>query len=209
MVEDVGEKALTIVEEARSIVILNNDDLERANRLWEVLDKLKKSIKDKYDDIIATQHNAWKFALAKKARYYEPVDNQAKILKQSIAEYKRQREEERKAEETRLYNEAVEQAAAQKLREATENPEQYEEIMAEPVMVAPIVIPKDMPSGGPTIREYWDAEVVDFTALIKAVANGEVDELALEPNNKFLRQQAQSFKARFKIAGCKAYARMI
>lgn len=209
MADDIGEKALVVVNEARDILIRNNEDLERANELWKVLDNLKKSIKDKYDDIIATQHNAWKFALAKKAKYYEPVEEQAKLLKLRIAEYKKQKEDERKAEEARLYNEAVKLAEEQRKQEAELNPEIAEEIMAEPIMVAPVIVAKDLPTGGPVTREYWDAEVVDFPALIKAVAEDRVSELALEPNKTFLRKQAQSFKSKLKIDGVKAYSRFV
>lgn len=209
MAEDVGEKALVIVNEAKDIIIRDNEDLARANQLWNALDKLKKNIKDKYDDIIAQNYNAWKFALAKKAEYYNPCEEQIKLLKLRIAEYKKMKEDERKAEEARLYNEAVKKAEEQRKIEAEQNPEQAEEILAEPVIVAPIVIPKDIPSGGPVLREIWDAEVVDFMELIKAVAEGEVDQLALEPNAKFLRGQAQSFKARFSMRGCRAYSRMV
>lgn len=207
--DDLGEKALTLVNTAREIVINDNDDLTRAIDLWSLLDTLKKNIKEKYDDIIEANHKAWKTALAKKAQYYGPVDDQARLLKQSIAEYKNRKEIERKAEEDRLYKEAVQDAELQKAQEALENPEEAEQILAEEVIVAPVIVPKDIPAGGPVVREYWDAEVVDFDALIKAVAEKRVSELALEPNAKFLRQQAQSFKSKLSIDGVIARSRFV
>lgn len=209
MADDLGERALIIVDEARDIVIQTNEDLERANHLWEVLDRLKKNIKDKYDDVINANHKAWKFALAKKAQYYNPVDEQAKILKLRIGEYKKSKEVERKGEEERLYAEAIKKEEDRRRAEAERNPEQAEEILSEPISVAPVVLPKDLPTGGPVLREIWDAEVFDFPALIKAVAEGEVSELALEPNSKFLRQQATSFKDKFSIIGCRSFSRMV
>ena len=207
--DDLGEKALTIVDEASYLVIRTNEDLDKANKLWETLDNLKKSIKDKYDDVISANHSAWKFALAKKAKYYNPVDAQAKLLKQRIAEYLKRKEEERKAEEDRLNQKAIQDAEERKRLEAEANPEIAEEILAEPVHTPPVVIPKEISSGGPVIREYWDAEVVDFPALIKAVAEGRVSDLALEPSASFLRKQAQSFKERLSIDGVKAYFRYV
>lgn len=207
--ENEEEKALVLAASAADIVIRDNDDLERANECWGVLDRYKKNVKSKYDKIIAATHLAWKTALAEKAQYFNPVDEQAKLLKQRIAEYKARKEEERKAEEARLYNEAIQQAEERKLQEAIENPVDAEEILAEPVMVAPVIVPKDVPSGGPTIRTYWDAEVFDKSALIKAVAEGRVSDLALEPNSTFLRQQAVSFKDKLNIDGVRAYSRYV
>jgi hypothetical protein len=209
MADDLGEKALVLVDEARDIVIQTNDDLERANQLWVVLDKLKKNIKDKYDDVIKVNHEAWKFALAKKAQYFNPVDEQAKVLKLRIGEYKKSKELERKGEEARLYDEAVKQEEDRRRAEAEQNPEQAAEILSEPISVAPVILPKDLPAGGPVLREIWDAEVFDFPLLIKAVAEGRIDELALEPNGKFLRQQATSFRDKLKIDGVRAFSRMV
>jgi hypothetical protein len=209
MADDIGEKALTVVNEARGIVINTNEDLERAIALWEALDTAKKTLAKRYNGLIAKAYDLWKFNLAEKAQYYVPVTEVAAIVKLRIAEYKRLKEEERKVEESRLYTEAVKQTEEMRLRQAEENPDQAEEILAEPILVAPVIIPKDIPTGGPVSREIWDCEVVDFPALIKAVAEGSVDELALEPNTKFLKQQATSFKSKLSIAGCKPVSRLV
>lgn len=207
--DTLGEKALSVVSEAREIIIKTNDDLNRAIQLWDVLDGLKKSIKDKYDDIIEHNRAAWKYALAKKAKYYNPVDEQAKLLKLSIGEYKKQKELARKAEEDKLYEEAVKQEETRRLLEAEANPREADEILSEPIVVAPVVLPKDIPSGGPVLRTIWDAEVFDLDELIKACADGRVSSLALIPESTFLRKQAQSFKDKLNIPGVRAYSRMV
>lgn len=210
MKEDVGEKALIAVEEAKYFVVINNDeDLERANKLYKLLDTLKKNIKDKYDDVISKMYESWKFGIAKRDKYYVPADEQSKRLKQIIAEYLRVKEERRKAEEERLYKQAVAEEEERKKQEAEANPELAEEILAEPIIVAPVIIPKDIPSGGPVLRRVWGAEVTDFAALVKAVAEGKVSDLALEPNMKFLNAQAKSFKEKLQIAGVRAYSRTV
>jgi hypothetical protein len=43
---------------------------------------------------------------------------------------------------------------------------------------------------------------VNFKALIKAVAEGRIAEIALLPNQKFLDEQANSFKKEFRMEGC-------
>jgi hypothetical protein len=57
---------------------------------------------------------------------------------------------------------------------------------------------------GTSIRENWSAVVTDKTALIAAVAAGTVPEMALDPNSKFLNNQAKAMKRELKYPGVTA-----
>jgi hypothetical protein len=57
---------------------------------------------------------------------------------------------------------------------------------------------------GTSIRENWSAVVTDKAALIAAVAAGVVPEMALEPNSKFLNNQAKAMKRELRYPGVTA-----
>ncbi len=60
---------------------------------------------------------------------------------------------------------------------------------------------------GVSMRQDWDAEVVDLLGLVKAVASGRVPVEAILPNTKFLRSQAKAMKGNLKYPGVRAVAR--
>jgi hypothetical protein len=208
MSKKVEEMALVTANEARALVIETKEDLTRADQLLSMLVDLKKKIDEAYDDIIEAAHASWKKALARKAQYWKPVDDEAKRLKAKIGEFKRKAEEERKLEEDRLTKEAIAAEEERRRIEAEASPEMAAEIMAEPITVAPVVIPNEIKTNA-RFRTIWAAEVTDFDALIKAVYEGKVSNLALLPNEKFLNEQARSFKNLLNITGVRPFSREV
>lgn len=207
--ENEGERALEVVNVAKVLIIKNNEDLEEANAVYEKLFQMSKNIKNAYQKIIDTNREAWKTALAERARFYDPVKEQVDILKAKIVDYKTEAERERKNKEAVLYEEAVKQEEERRLQEAEANPKQADDILSEPVSVAPVVVPKDLPKGGPVLRTVWGFEVVDIDELIKAVYEGKIANIALLPNDKFLGEQARSFKEHLMIPGVRSFSRMV
>jgi hypothetical protein len=57
---------------------------------------------------------------------------------------------------------------------------------------------------GTAVREVWSATVTDLMVLVKAVAAGEVPLFAIEPNLKFLNNQARAMKRELKYPGVTA-----
>jgi hypothetical protein len=53
-------------------------------------------------------------------------------------------------------------------------------------------------------RTTWSVEIVDFTALVRAVAGGQVSQDALSPNIPWLNQRARQLKHELAIPGCAA-----
>ena len=193
--ESLGEKALALV--GQEIVIKDNEDLEKVNDKWNILNALKKEIKAGYDDIINATYKAWKIALAKKAYYIDPVEKEMALLRSRKAEYIQIKAREREEEEARLFIAEVKKA------------EESREDEDEPITVAPVVLPDDVPSGGPVLQTRWGYEIVDFDELIKAVAEGRYPSIALLPNEKHLRQQATSFKEHLNIPGVRSFKKVV
>jgi uncharacterized membrane protein YqiK len=131
-------------------------------------------------------------------------------------------EAERKAEEDRLLAEAVaaeargdKETADALTAAAEESNEQVKELAAtlaaEPIYVAPVVVPKTTPkmAGGPVYREVWAAEVVDIKALCMAVATGKASTECVSGNMVALNRMAVALKGTMNIPGVKAYARRV
>lgn len=189
--DSIGEKALVLLD--KEIVIRDNHDLERVNELWEELNELRKKIKAGYQDIIDANYKAWKLANAKKAFYLDPVEKYMKTLRAKKAEYLELKAREKDEEEARLFAEAVKKTEGED----------------DPMPVAPVILPNDIPTGGPVLRKIWDFEIVDFDELIQAVADKRYSSVALLPNEKHLREQANSFKEHFKIPGVRSYMKVV
>ena len=206
--DNVGEKALAVVNQSRVLVIKTNEDYERAQEIRGMLLQYMSNLDEAFDDLKDAAHKAWKKIVAKKDHYYKPVKDEATFLKTRMGEYKIQKERERELAQQQATAEAVKQAEEQRLQEAIANPEIADQILEAPLAVAPVILPKDVPAGT-TFRTIWDFEVYDFDMLIKAVANGQVANIALLPNDKFLRQQATSFKDQLLIPGVKATSRLV
>lgn len=208
MSNEVGEKALVVVNEARELVIRDEADWKKADGMVAALYEYRKRIEDAYDDIIESARVAWKTALAKKATYYKPVDEEIKLLKSKMGIWKTQYEADRRVLEEKLYQQAVDAEIERRKMAAEVAPEIAEDIMAEPMTVAPVIIPNAIKSDA-KFRTIWDVEVVDFDALIQAVVDKKISNIALLPNEKFLREQARSFKQHLQIPGVRSYSKVV
>jgi uncharacterized membrane protein YqiK len=130
-------------------------------------------------------------------------------------------EEARKLEEARLLEEARKaeaegnKAKAEAILEV--GVKQVEELKAEekavaqePVVQTTVILQKEVPKvQGLSFREVWDAEVVCFSDLVVAVANGTASLSFLKADTMALRQQAQSLKGTMNIPGVKAVSRRV
>jgi hypothetical protein len=114
------------------------------------------------------------------------------------------REEQRKAEEERRLQAAIEAEAAGDKEEAKAILEAP--IVEQPVFVAPVVLATTTPKvEGLSKRQVWKCEVTDLMALVRAVAAGTIPLAAIEANTVFLGQQARSLKSEMRYPGVKVW----
>ena len=200
--EEIGQKALTVVTQAQSLVIATEADYATADEILVGLATMKKSLDKLYGKVIDSARAAWKTALAEKARYFDPVDTEYKALKARMGDFKLKMAQERQIIEEKLYQEAV----SMKQAEAAANPELAEEILSIPV--APVVLP-NLPKTETVFRTNWFVEVTDLNALVKAVAEGDAPLPAVMADEKYLGERARSDKEHFNIPGCRAFSRLV
>ena len=122
-------------------------------------------------------------------------------------------EVERKAEEDRLWaaavaaNEANNAAEAETLMAAaiiiTEDAKQEAAaVMAEPIYVAPVVIPKDVPKmqGGPVFQKRWDFEIVNEAIIPRQYLTVDLVKI---------RQIVTALKSQTNIPGVKTFEKRV
>lgn len=170
-----------------------------------------KAIEAYLDPLKERRHAAWKrvtTVIANKTAPFREVKEKASKL---VGQYQYAQEQARKAaEETerkRLADEEAKNRAAQAEQLAKEGRvEEGIAVLETPSMaMAPVVTSGGAPKvkGVSKAAERYKATVTDLMTLVKAVAEGKVPILALQPNDKFLGQQANSMKQLLNYPGVK------
>lgn len=215
-IQDVDAKALTIIEEANLVTIADAGTYTQAGVIWGVLGDMMKEINEHHDKIISLAHQTHKEALKKKGQVYDPIVKARKQIKGAMELYDRDQEQIRLKEERHLQEIARKEEEERQLAEALEaeqtgEKEEAEAIIEAPAYVPPVVVQKTTPKlkDGPVYRTIWQHEVIDFLALVKAVASGQAPILALQANDVFLGQQARSLKDTMKIPGVRMFSKRV
>jgi len=178
---EVETKALSIVDQAKAVKIIDAETYTAAGGLWKSIKDMMKEVSDTFDPLIEANHRAHKAALEKKAKFYAPLDAAYRSVKQLMSTYDLEQERIRKAEqdrlaaiarraeEERLLAEAAAVEAEARANGATkeEAAQQADAVIAEPVYVAPIIVAKATPklAGGPVFQTRWDFEIVNESLI--------------------------------------------
>ena len=172
----------SLADQAKELAKIENDaDLEWAGQFQTTIKSKRKEIEDFFRPEIDAAHQLHKRLCAKLKRFTDPLDEATKITSPAIGHYIRKREAEQK--------EAEEKAAKIAEKKGLPPP---------PPAGGTFQAPK-----GISATTRWEAEVVDTMALVKAVAAKKVPIVALEPNMKFLNQQATSLHELLDFPGVK------
>lgn len=223
--EEVETKAVTIVDQARAVKVIDKDSYLNAGVLWKHIGDMITEVKATFDPICEAAHKAHKAATEKRAKYLDPLTAAQKSVKKLMSDYdaeqerirleeqRRLEEQARKAEEERRLQEAIaaEEEAKRNGASKEEVSEVVQQIIDEPVYVAPVVVPKSTPKmqGGPVYREVWAAEVTDIKALCLAVAQGKASPEYISANMPVLNKMAVALKNTMNIPGVKAYSKRV
>jgi len=150
-IEKVTTEALTIVDEAQTMVIIDNEGLEIAGNLLLGIKDLRKKIAETFDPIITNE--AEKIIKPKMGKYREQQERERQ------AEIRRQEEIARKAMEEQQIQDAVE-------AEMSGNKEEAEAILNDDLIPAPAPkVEKPMKPDGIAFRENWTFEIIDANKI--------------------------------------------
>jgi len=214
--KEVETKALTIVEQAKSVKVADNQSYTNAGILWKQIGDMIKEVKETFDPICEAANKAHKEATGKRAKFLNPLVSAQKSIKQLMSAYDAEQERLRLEEERRLFEIARKQEEERRLMEAIAAEEageieEAETIIEEQEYVPPVVVQKSIPKmeGGPVYRTIWSAEVVSIKDLCRAVSEGKASPELVLPNMPALNKLAVALKDTLQIPGVKATNRRV
>jgi primosomal protein N' len=122
--EPVEEKALTIVDQAKAVKVIDAESYTKAGELWGQIGDMIKEVKSTFDPICDATNRAHKAATEKRAKYLDPLQLVYKSVKSLMADWDAEQTRLRKIEEERL-------AAIQKAKEEKERQDEIDRLKAE------------------------------------------------------------------------------
>ena len=214
--KEVETKALTIVEQAKSVKVADNQSYTNAGILWKQIGDMIKEVKETFDPICEAANKAHKEATGKRAKFLNPLVSAQKSIKQLMSAYDAEQERLRLEEERRLFEIARKQEEERRLMEAIAAEEageieEAETIIEEQEYAPPVVVQKSIPKmeGGPVYRTIWSAEVVSIKDLCRAVSEGKASPELVLPNMPALNKLAVALKNTLQVSGVKAVSRRV
>jgi DNA polymerase III alpha subunit (gram-positive type) len=109
---EVETKALSIVDQAKAVVVTDAKTYTAAGMLWKSIGDMIKEVKDTFDPICEAANKAHKAATAKRSQYLDPLTAAQRSVKALMSDYDAEQERIRKAEEDRLRKLEEERIAA-------------------------------------------------------------------------------------------------
>ena len=212
-IEQNTQKALTILDQANTLMISTMDDYKIAQGLMKTV---KERIKELTDTRMAQTRPLDESKDKIIAFFAVPLKklNDAKnYLNIIMVDFTEEQESKRREEERKLQEAARKRAEEEALRAALEaeaagDKQEAEAIIQEPVYVPPIKVMSEVPKSKEShIRETWSAEGFDLMATIKAIAEGKAPLQAVEYDMTFLNTQARSYKQNLNIPGVHAVSK--
>ena len=142
--DELRTETLTILDQAKALVVSTQDEARYAADFLKGIKALKKKIEEKLGPVVKASYDAWKKACAYRKEHDDPLDTAEAAVKGKLNEYLSDQERQRQAKEAEAQLEAQKTAEAKAeedacLLEATGDAEAAEAVRAEPV-VAPVVV---------------------------------------------------------------------
>ena len=209
-------KAVTLMEQAQSIIIVTNEDRELAEEQIQSAKALEDEIFKYLDPPREKAYEDYKYHKKRLDNAIKPVQEARKLFKKKCIEWDQEKERIRREAQRKAEAEARKRAEEETLAAAVRAEQEgdyiaAEAILAEPVEVAPVIVPKTSPapsrlSAG---RTQWYAEGQNLKTLCKAVADGKVPSEYVLFNMMVLNKMAIALKSSMNIPGVKAKSRTI
>jgi poly-D-alanine transfer protein DltD len=212
-VQENTQKALTVLDQANTLMISTMDD-------YRIAQGLMKTVKERIKELTYTRmaqtrplDESKNKIIAFFSAPLEKLEKAKNYLNKIMVNFTEEQEAKRREEERRLQEEARKRAEYDAIRQALDaeaagETQEAEQILQEPVYVPPIKVNSTVPKSKEShVRETWSCEVVDLKALVKAIAEGKAPLQAVEADMAFLNGQARSYKQALNIPGVRAVSK--
>lgn len=117
MSEDIEQKALTIVGQAKGIRVVDSQSYSLAGETWQRLAQMEKEAHSAFDPVVESANKAHKDAVALRKRVLDPISEAKTYIKGVMSKYDQEQERVRQAEQARLQKMADEAEAARRAAE--------------------------------------------------------------------------------------------
>ena len=213
-VERVEEHALTVLEQAKALVITTPEQYIVGADLLKAIKATQAEIVETFEKPKRLAHEAHKAVIAAEKKHLEPAQQAERFIKDKLNAYD---DEQARiaAEQTRLAQEQANREAQERqlaeaiaLEEAAKETgdetlrEEAEVVFAAPVVAPTVTVAKATPIvSGIARASRWEAEVVDFHALVKHVAANPTEVVLLLANTSVLNKMAGIHKGQLRVPG--------
>jgi len=234
-IEVVQKEGSALAKELAGLVVTDTESYQRAGAYLVQVKSFLRRVADLTTPMLIAARANLKAAQEQDAALRKPALEAEMLLKGKMAVFETEERERDRAERARVaeaHRKAVVAAEALAQQETARRREEAEAARAldaelagvpvESVPSAPVVAAMPAPvftpppvitplpkAEGVTSREIWGAEVVDFKALVQAVAAGTVEIAVLQPNTTVLNGLARSMREALSIPGVRAVSKRV
>lgn len=210
--EQLKTRALTVQEQAKAFAITDGRAFSQADSWIVTIKRERKLVFDRLDAIVKPALEAYRQAQRLRDESVQPYDEAERILKGSMLTYSRLEQEQRRQreqEEFRKRQEDAKRQAEEESRQMAEQDARTLEAQGEvemaasvranplpiaPVVVAPVVLEREVPKGASSIREKWAYRNVDELKLLAHALPG-VAPAQLQQVMRFFSADAKKLKS--------------
>lgn len=148
------------VREAHGITITDDVELEGAGAYLCRIKGVLQEIDDTFDSSIKKAHATHKEMLAAKKKHADPLLQAERAVKRGIGDYQTEQRRLREIEQRRLQEIAYKEEEERRLAEAAQleqegETEAAEELISEPIVAPPVVLPKETKVAGVSTRTVY------------------------------------------------------
>jgi len=204
------ENANTVLATANAIEVVDQDSADNAGKFVKECMSAKKKLEDRRKEITKPLDDAKKSIMDLFRGPTDTIEKARNTVKGKITKYANEqeriaREERRKAEEkARREQEKAEARAREYAEQGREDLAEKWETKAAEASVAPVNAgPEKAKVAGVALRTYYEAEVTDLPAFLRAVADGRVPPACVKVEQGALNKFVGQFKGNVEIPGIK------
>jgi len=204
--EEVGVKALSIVDQSKAIKIIDSETYIKAGSILTTIKDMIKEVENTFTPICEAAFTAHRKAVEKRDGFLNPLKDALRGIKGAMNFYDLTEEQKRREEQRKLEEVARREEEERKLREAIEAEEAgekeiAEEILKEEIFIPPVVLPKETPKvKGVSFRTIYDFEIVNASLIPRQF---------LSPDLVKIGGVVRSLKEATQIPGVKVFSRRV
>ncbi len=202
IVKEMEHEITTVGEQALALKVIDAKTYSEAGEIMVLHKNLEKKIKTYFKPLKEAAHKAWKTICNRENEEVAKLLPTIYYLNKELTTWNIEQEKLRRAEEDKLRREAEKKAEEEKLAAALEAEkagakEEAEEILNEPVYVAPPIVEKTVPKvSGQTMTTTWRWRLQDINKVPRQY---------LKPDEIALNAVVRALKGNAKIEGIEVY----